>query len=235
MAENVRDVPAKYGRLEEGFYPRIHSYGRRILAVLPTVLLAVALLAILYFKRPAAAFVIVVLVMEVVAATAVYSILKPAVAVITETHVLRGRLFGWKTVARASIEHTIFVEKLKPKAALSAGDGAWARLRYRGIPGLWFTGPQGKSLMRFDGRVWDAKTLRTLSGKVTPQTTVYSSINVTELAAKHKGLVSWHELHPAFRSTLIAAMGLVFLALIVILGVWPEVFGAREGLTHGAG
>lgn len=89
--------------------------------------------------------------------------------------------------------------------------------------------------MRFDGRVWDAKTLRTLSGKVTPQTTVYSSINVTELAAKHKGLVSWHELHPAFRSTLIAAMGLVFLALIVILGVWPEVFGAREGLTHGAG
>ncbi|WP_178945406.1 hypothetical protein [Kocuria sp. TGY1127_2] len=234
MAENLRDVPAKYGTLQEGFYPRINSYGRRILSVLPTILLAIALLAILYFKRPAAAFVIVVLVMELLAATAVYSILKPAVAVVTDTHILRGRLIGWKAVPRNSVEHTVFVEKLKPKAALRASEGTWSRLRYRGIPGLWFIGSRGKSLMRFDGRVWDTKTLRKLSGKITPQTTMYSSINVTELAAEHKGLVSWTELHPAFRSTLIAILGLIFLALILVLGIWPELLGAHEGLTHGA-
>ncbi|WP_051687733.1 hypothetical protein [Curtobacterium sp. S6] len=232
MAENLRDVPAKYGHTQQGFYPRINSYGRRILAVLPTILLALALLAILYFKRPAAAFVVVVLAMELVAALTVYSLLKPAVAVLTDTHVLRGRLIGWKAVRRDKIQHTIFVERLQPKAALTAGDGTLAKIRYRGVPGLWFTGERGKRLLRFDGRIWDAKTLRELSTKVTPETTRYSAINVTELAREHQGLVSWIELHPAFRSTVVVLLGLAFLALIVVLGVWPEVFGARDGIAH---
>lgn len=234
MAENLRDVPAKYGQLQEGFYPRINSYGRRVLSVLPTILLALALLAILYFKRPAAAFVVVVLVMEVVAALAVYSVLKPAVAAVTDTHVMKGRLIGWKAVPRDRVEHTIFVEKLKPKAALKASDSTWSRLRYRGVPGLWFIDPGGKSLLRFDGRVWDTKTLRRISGKVTPQTTVYGSINVTEFAAEHKGLVTWTELHPAFRSTAVIVVGLALFVMIVVLGLWPEVLGAHQGLTHGA-
>ncbi|RUQ23235.1 MULTISPECIES: hypothetical protein [Kocuria] len=232
MAENLRDVPAKFGHQQRGFYPRINSYGRRIMAVLPTIALALALLAILYFKRPAAAFVVVVLAAEVIAALMVYSLLKPAVAVLTDTHVLRGRLIGWKAVRRDKIHHTVFVERLQPKAALTAGDGPLAKLRYRGMPGLWFTDESGKRVLRFDGRVWDAKTLRELSTLVTPETTRYSTINVTELAERQKGLVSWSELHPTFRSTAVVLLGLAFLALIVVLGVWPEVFGAREGIAQ---
>ncbi|MCP3425445.1 hypothetical protein NBM05_05275 [Rothia sp. AR01] len=224
MAEHLRDVPEKYGRPVEGFHPRIHSYGRRFLAVVPASLLSAVLVLLLVYRRPAVPFVVLSLVVVAVSLVIAYSYLRPAIAVLTDTHVLRGRMIGWKAAPRAAVEHTVFAERLQPRGAGAGGRGALARFRNRGVPALWFVGAGGKRALRFDGRVWDAKTLQSLSSKVTPRTTRYARIEIDDLARRHPGLVGWQELHPRLRSGLLTAAVAVVLALIAAVNLWPEAF-----------
>ena len=84
--------------------------------------------------------------------------------------------------------------------------------------------PSPERALRFDGRVWDAKTLQSLSSKVTPRTTRYARIEIDDLARRHPGLVGWQELHPRLRSGLLTAAVAVVLALIAAVNLWPEAF-----------
>ena len=115
MAERAHEVPAKYGEVHELFHPRMRSYGRRIEASIPGTIVLVAALAFIFYKRPALPYTILVLLIGTIAGINLYSVLKPTIIVITKTHVLRARTFGWFAVPRADISHTIFAEKLYPK------------------------------------------------------------------------------------------------------------------------
>lgn len=225
MAENLRDVPAQYGTRPEGFYPRINSYGRRLLSVLPTLVFAVVLLVIVFERRAAAPLIILVVLLEALAALVVYSVLSPAIVAVTETHVLRGRLVGWKAAPLAKVEHSVFVERMQPRAALKAPDTAMARLRYRGIPGLWLLDGAGKRVMHFDGRIWDAKTLRAISQRTTPATTVYQQANVQDIDQRHPGMLTFRQKHPRFLSTVATVLAVVVLVALFLLHFHPEWVG----------
>ncbi|WP_129656612.1 hypothetical protein [Rothia halotolerans] len=224
MAEHLKDVPEKYGRPVEGFHPRLQSYGRRFLAVVPATILSVVLVLLLVYRRPAIPFVALSLAVIAVSLVIAYSYLRPAIAVLTDTHVLRGRMIGWSAARREDVADTVFVERLQPRGAGAEGQGALARFRKRGVPALWFVDAEGKPALRFDGRVWDAKTLQALSSRVTPQTTRYSRIEVDELARRQPGLIGWQELHPRLRSGLLTGALVLVLALIAAVNLWPEYF-----------
>ena len=163
MAERAHEISSKHGTAEHIYHPRIRSYGRRVEAALPGTLTLIAALAFLGYKRPALPYTIVTLLIAFCAGISLYSVLKPTIVALTDTHVLRARLIGWKAVPLKNIDHTILVEKLYPKQAHGKKTTGMGRLRYRPVPAMWAISKNKKPLMRLDGRVWDAKTMRTVS------------------------------------------------------------------------
>ena len=225
MAERAHEVPAKYGEVNELFHPRMRSYGRRIEAALPGTIVLLAALAFVFYKRPALPYTIFVLLIGAIAGVNLYSVLKPTIIVITKTHVLRARTFGWFAVPLENIDHTIFVEKLYPKKA-------YGRLRYRSFPAMWAVDKDGKQLMRIDGRVWDGKTMREVSSKLSAQTTIYKQINVVNMDKEHKGLITFNELHPGWRSSLITALAVIIVAILFAASFMPEELARTIYLIH---
>ena len=97
-----------------------------------------------------------------------------------------------------------------------------AKLKYRSFPSMWALDKQGKSLLRLDGRVWDAKTMSTVASKLSDQTTVYKKANVLDIDRLHHGLITFTELHPGWKS---ATMAILAVLIVVILGgaaILPE-------------
>ena len=224
MAERAHEIPAKYGDVLELFHPRMRSYGRRIEAALPGTITLVAAIAFLAYKRPALPYLVLVLIICFFAGLSLYSVLKPTIVAITKTHVLRARIFGWHAVERKDMDHTIFVEKLYGKKAHGQDlSNVVAKLKYRSFPSMWALDKQGKSLLRLDGRVWDAKTMSTVASKLSDQTTVYKKANVLDIDRLHHGLITFTELHPGWKS---ATMAILAVLIVVIFGgaaILPEV------------
>ena len=221
MAERAHEVPAKYGEVNELFHPRMRSYGRRIEAALPGTIVLLAALAFILYKRPALPYTILVLLIGTIAGVNLYSVLKPTIIVITKTHVLRARTFGWFAVPLENIDHTIYAEKLYPKKAYGQKLKTVAgRLRYRSFPAMWAVDKDGKQLMRIDGRVWAA------------QTTIYKQINVVNMDKEHKGLITFNELHPGWRSSLMTALAVIIVAILFAASFLPEELARTIYLIH---
>ena len=233
MAERAHEVPAKYGEVKELFHPRMRSYGRRIEAALPGTIVLLAALAFIFYKRPALPYTILVLLIGTIAGVNLYSVLKPTIIVITKTHVLRARTFGWFAVPLENIGHTIYAEKLYPKKAYGQKLKTVAgRLRYRSFPAMWAVDKDGKQLMRIDGRVWDGKTMREVSSKLSAQTTIYKQINVVNMDKEHKGLITFNELHPGWRSSLMTALAVIIVAILFAASFMPEELARTIYLIH---
>jgi len=233
MAERAHEVPAKYGEVHELFHPRMRSYGRRIEASIPGTIVLVAALAFIFYKRPALPYTILVLLIGTIAGINLYSVLKPTIIVITKTHVLRARTFGWFAVPRADISHTIFAEKLYPKKAYGQNLKTMAgRIRYRSFPAMWAVDKDGKQLMRLDGRVWDGKTMREVSSKLSAQTTIYKQINVISMDKEHKGLITFNELHPGWRSSLLTIFAVIFVVILFAASFLPEEIARNIYMIH---
>ena len=223
MAERAHEVPAKYGEVHELFHPRMRSYGRRIEASIPGTIVLVAALAFIFYKRPALPYTILVLLIGTIAGINLYSVLKPTIIVITKTHVLRARTFGWFAVPRADISHTIFAEKLYPKKA-------YGQYKY----GIFeqAVDKDGKQLMRLDGRVWDGKTMREVSSKLSAQTTIYKQINVISMDKEHKGLITFNELHPGWRSSLLTILAVIVVVILFAASFLPEEIARNIYMIH---
>lgn len=213
MAEYAHQVPEKYGDPSTVYRPRITSYHRRLWAAAGPILVDVAILFFLFYRHPGIRLTIILVIMMVIAATVAYSVLKPSIVVTTDTHVLRGRMIGWQAVERKNIERTILVERLTPKKVYQAENPK--KLGGKGVPGVWALDAEGKQLMRLDGRIWDYKTLKAIATSLAPQTVSYPKINVVQMAKQHKGLITFNELHPGWRSATIAIVSAV---VILFLG-----------------
>ena len=222
MAERAHEISSKHGTAEHIYHPRIRSYGRRVEAALPGTLTLIAALAFLGYKRPALPYTIVTLLIAFCAGISLYSVLKPTIVALTDTHVLRARLIGWKAVPLKNIDHTILVEKLYPKQAHGKKTTGMGRLRSRPVPAMWAIGKNKKPLMRLDGRVWDAKTMRTVSSKLSEQTTVYQKANVLDIDKLHPPLITFNELHPGWRSATIAVVAALVILLLGAGALLPE-------------
>lgn len=222
MAENAHEVPQKYGKITKIYHPRVTSYHRRLLAVVPHALLAIACTWFLFAKRPTPIFTVVLVLVALSALCALYSVLKPHIVVTTQTHILRGRLFGWQAVELASIDHTVLAERLTPKQAAGKELSGLAALRHKGVPAMWAVNAHKKRVFRLDGRIWDAKTLRAIATAIAPQTTVYPSINVTQMSKQWPGLVTFNELHPGWKSNTLGAIAALFLIALALAAVLPE-------------
>ena len=96
------------------------------------------------------------------------------------------------------------------------------RLWYRPVPAMWAIGKNKKPLMRLDGRVWDAKTMRTVSSKLSEQTTVYQKANVLDIDKLHPHLITFNELHPGWRSATIAVVTALVILLLGAGALLPE-------------
>lgn len=232
MAERAHEISTKHGTTKHTYHPRIRSYGRRIEASLPGTLTLVAALVFLAYKKPALPYVVLVLIIAFFAGLSLYSVLKPTIVVITDTHVLRARLFGWKTAKLSDIEHTILVEKLYPKRAHGKEITGLAKIRYRGFPSLWVLDRHKKPLMRLDGRVWDAKTMRTVAANLSEKTTLYKKANVVDIDRLHPHLVTFNELHPGWRSGAIAITAVLVIVLLAIGSFLPEEMARAIHLIH---
>ncbi|MDY3049207.1 MAG: hypothetical protein SOR40_05475 [Rothia sp. (in: high G+C Gram-positive bacteria)] len=222
MAENAHQVPEKYGPVEKIFHPRIQSYHRRLLAAMPSGLLCLASLAFVGYKRPILPVSLGLILLAVLAALSLYSALRPQLIVLTEGYLLRGRLFGWQVVDRQRIDHTIMAERLTPRQAAGKQLKGLAALRYQGIPALWAVDSRKKRVFRLDGRMWDAKTAKALAASLSPQTTVYQLINVTQMNKQHPGLVTFNELHPGWKSATAGLLSVVFILLLAFFTFMPD-------------
>lgn len=222
MAENAHEVPEKYGTVTDIYHPRINSYHRRLLAVIPSGILAVACLWFIAAKRPTPIVMVLLAIIAISAIAGIYSMLKPHIVVKTDTHLLRGKLIGWETVALKDIDHTVLAERLTPKQAAGKELTGAAALRYKGVPALWAVNTAKKRVFRLDGRIWDAKTMRKIAAAVSPQTTLYPSINVTQMNKQWPGLVTFNELHPGWKSATLGIISLIFLAVLAVAALLPE-------------
>lgn len=222
MAENAHEVPAKYGQATNIYHPRIGSYHRRIIAVLPSTVLALACLWFMLAKRPTPLVMALLVFIAVGAIITLYSMLKPHIVVRTQTHILRGRLFGWHAVPLADIDHTVIAERLTPKQAAGKELTGVAAMRYKGVPALWAFNTKKKRVFRLDGRIWDAKTLRAIASTLAPQTTVYPSINVAQMNKQWPGLVTFNELHPGWKSATVGAVAGIFLLALAVAALLPD-------------
>lgn len=222
MAENAHEVPAKYGQVTNIYHPRIGSYHRRIIAGLPSAVLALACLWFMLAKRPTPLVMVLLALIAVGAVITLYSMLKPHLVVQTPTHILRGRLFGWHAVPLADIDHTVIAERLTPKQAAGKELTGVAAVRYKGVPALWAINTKKKRVFRLDGRIWDAKTLRTIASTLAPQTTVYPSINVTQMNKQWPGLVTFNELHPGWKSATVGTVAGIFLLALAVAALLPD-------------
>ncbi|MDO4252043.1 MAG: hypothetical protein Q4C74_02210 [Rothia sp. (in: high G+C Gram-positive bacteria)] len=222
MAEHVHQVPEKYGEVQGAYHPRIQSYHRRILTVIPPTLLILGILFLLTRRRFALPFTLILLCLALAAVCAIYSVLKPNIVVRTKTHVLRGRTFGWKALELAQVKQTVFTERLAAKKTLKMADGGAKSLRHKGLPAMWVLNDKGKSLLRLDGRIWDHKTMRAIAADISEQTIVYPRINVVQMNKQHPGLITFNELHPGWRSATLTAVSTGALLLLAAVSFLPE-------------
>ncbi|MFW0110740.1 hypothetical protein ACN082_06170 [Rothia sp. CCM 9417] len=222
MAEHVHQVPEKYGQVRAIYHPRIHSYHRRLIAGVPSTVLALACIWFMLTKRPTPIVMVILVFIALGAICAIYSVLRPQIIVKTNSHILRGKLVGWETVPLADIEHTVLAERLTPKQASGKELKGIAALRFKGAPALWALNSKQKRIFRLDGRIWDAKTMRAIATAISPQTTVYKVINVTQMKTQHPGLVTFNELHPGWKSTVLGAISLAFLIALAVAAFLPE-------------
>lgn len=222
MAEHAHQVPDKYGAVTKIFHPRINSYHRRLIAGVPAGVLALACIWFMVAKRPTPVFMVLLGLITLGALFAIYSTLRPQIVVKTETHVLSGRLFGWQAAELSSISQTVFAERLTPRQAAGKELTGMAALRYKGVPALWAVNAKGKRVFRLDGRIWDAKTLRSIATAIAPRTTVYQVINVTQMNRQHPGLVTFNELHPGWKSATAGLLSIVFILLLAFFTFMPD-------------
>ena len=103
MAETIRQIPAKYGALEHVFHPRMGSYGRRLGAALPPLLLVVVAVFVIGYRRPAGPAMGVLLLLALVGLVTAYAYLRPALVVLTAHHVLLSRWVGFRAVPRERV------------------------------------------------------------------------------------------------------------------------------------
>ncbi|MEX3611396.1 hypothetical protein VVR12_10140 [Rothia sp. LK2588] len=222
MAEYAHQVPEKYGHPAGVYHPRIHSYHRRLMAALMPSLVVIGIIFMLTRHRYALPYTLGMVVAMLLALFAIYSVLKPTIAVRTDTHLLHSRVFGWRAVKLTNIAQTVFVERLASKKSMQVKDGGANSLRFKGIPALWGVNAKGKKVIRFDGRIWDHKTLRQIAAESSPQTVVYDRINVVQMNKQHPGLVSFNELHPGWRSATITILSALALIAIAVFSLIPE-------------
>lgn len=222
MAEYAHQVPEKYGSPITVYRPRITSFHRRLLAATGPILVAVAVLAFLFYRRPTMLLTVGLVLLALGALVVAYSVLKPSIVVKTDTHVLRGKLIGWQAVNLNRVSQTILVERLTPKKALNSEATGLLAMGNKGIPGAWLIDANGKQLMRLDGRIWDYKTLKTIAAAAAPQTLSYPKINVVQMDQQHKGLITFNELHPGWRSATIAIISTVIIIVLGLGAVLPE-------------
>ena len=76
MAETIRQIPAKYGAPEHVFHPRMGSYGRRLGAALPPLLLVVVAVFVIGYRRPAGPAMGVLLLLALVGLVTAYAYLR---------------------------------------------------------------------------------------------------------------------------------------------------------------
>lgn len=222
MAEHAHQVPDKYGQVTAIYHPRIHSYHRRLMAGAPSTILALACIWFMAAKRPTPIMMVILAFIVLGAICTIYSVLRPQIVVKTDSHILRGKLVGWEAIALADIDHTVLAERLTPKQASGKELKGIAALRFRGAPALWALNTKKKRIFRLDGRIWDAKTMRAIATAISPQTTVYKVINVTQMKTQHPGLVTFNELHPGWKSIALSTISLLFLLALATLAFLPE-------------
>lgn len=220
MAEYAHQVPEKYGEPSTVYRPRITSYHRRLWAAAGPLLVDVAALFFIFYRRPSIKLTVVLVLVMVIAAIVAYSVLKPSIVVKTNTHVLRGRMVGWQAVELKDIDRTILVERLTPKKVYQAENPK--KLGGKGVPGVWALDASGKQLMRLDGRIWDYKTLKAIATSLAPQTVSYPKINVVQMNKQHKGLITFNELHPGWRSATIAIVSAIVILFLGFGAMIPE-------------
>lgn len=222
MAEHAHQVPEKYGTVRTVYHPRIHSYHRRLIAGVPSSILALACIWFMVAKRPTPIVMVILTFIALGAMFAMYSVLRPQIVVKTDSHILRGKLVGWEVVALADIEHTVLAERLTPKQAAGKELTGIAALRFKGVPALWALSSKQKRIFRLDGRIWDTKTMRAIATSISPQTTLYKVINVTQMKTQHPGLVTFNELHPGWKSMTLGTISLAFLLALAAAAFLPE-------------
>ena len=134
---------------------------------------------------------------------------------------------GWlavpsKTSITPSTPKSSTQKSLRPETQNLAG-----RLRYRSfLP--WGLDKDGKQLMRIDGRIWDGKTMREVSSKLSAQTTIYSRSTWSIWTKNTRGLITFNELHPGWRSSLMTAAVIIVAILRILL---PEEMPAPSTLS----
>ena len=208
MAETVRQVPEKYSTPEHIFHPRITSYGRRIwAAVPPLVLVAVTLLA-LYYRRPRGPVIGVLILLALLGAIVAYGYLRPALTVITRTHFLKSRWIGFQAVPRDRVHQVVTVDKLLPPRPKPG--------KSRGRPYLWLVTEAGKRAMALDGIVWDTASLKGFADRSGAQHVNFKQATPDQVSEHWPKLVAWHVRYPRLRY---AASSLA-LVLVVVLVVW---------------
>ena len=190
MAETVRQVPPRYGEPEHVFHPRIGSYGRRVLAACPPLALVGLAVAMIWFRRP-------------------------ALVVLTASHVLTSRWVGFRAVERERVPQVVTVEALLPPHA--------AQGRTRGRPHLWFVTAAGRCALSLDGTVWDARTLQEIARLSGAQHVNFRRATPAQVSEHWPRLVSWRVRFPRVRYALSSA---ALVAVVVALVWWAFCPGA---------
>lgn len=213
MADTVRQVPEKYGPVRATLRPRLGSYGRRLLASLPPLLVGAALLLLLWWRRPAPGAALVLLGLVLLAGAACWIRLRPALVVRTDSHVLRSRTVGFAATPLAQVAHVVTVDALH-RAADSP--------RRAGRAHLWAADRSGRRVFALDGAVWDARTLDEVAAALRVPRTHLEHTTVREAAARWPRLVPWRLRHPRSATATSSAGVLAVVALAVWLSVLQQ-------------
>ena len=208
MAETVRQIPSRYGTPVQVFHPRISSYGRRLGAALPPLLVVGLAALLVYYRRPGVPGMAVLALLALVGALASYAYLRPALVVLTGSHVLASRWVGFRAVPRERIAQVVTVEALLPPRPREGAP--------RARPQLWFVTAAGRSALLLDGTVWDGRTLQEIARLSGATHVNFARATPAELSAHWPRLVSWRVRYPRVRYALSS------LALVAVVGllVW---------------
>ncbi|WP_367404558.1 hypothetical protein [Kocuria marina] len=209
MAETIRQIPAKYGAPEHVFHPRMGSYGRRLGAALPPLLLVVVAVFVIGYRRPAGPAMGVLLLLALVGLVTAYAYLRPALVVLTAHHVLLSRWVGFRAVPRERIAQVVTVRTLLAARPRSGGS--------RGRPCLWFVTPAGRSALFLDGTVWDARTLDELARASGAQHVNFQRATPAQLTEHWPRLVAWRVRYPHVRYV---AASCALIAAVALFAWW---------------
>lgn len=160
MAESIRRIPERHGIPQKVLHPRLSSMGRRLMACLPSLVLGAACLVVLVLRRPAPYAMLLLGIVVVACAFAAWRWLRPVTVVITPTHVLGSRTFGFSSMRRHDIERVVVVDTLRRPAR--AGSDGKRRRAGMARPYLWAADDAGRRLFRMDGIVWDRTSINRL-------------------------------------------------------------------------